>query len=158
MNPIVILIIILVVLIILALLLGLKKEADDNLSLYLKESIECDSLKEELKTTKEELEAIKAIGRVIKIEKFYAQPKEISSKLTIQSEVIDDEKMFKDIIIHELSRSIAEEIALDPYFYKVFFSFNAFDNCETVEVRTRVLPYMEAAEWKDFKGGRVNEN
>lgn len=126
-----------------------KRRHDEAVELWSKES---ESKNNIITSLRETIETLKARDKVIKIEKFYSKPTEISSKITVHKDCdFIDEKTFKEIIVYELSKDLAEKISLDPYFYKVLFSFDPMMRCETVEIRTRFLPYMEAAEWKSLK-------
>lgn len=127
-----------------------SREANENLDLYLKEKKALDVVKAELDKKNEELEAIKEFGRVVKIERFYSQPKEIECRFLTPQMFVEDTETFKKIVISETARYIAEEIEKDPYLCKVFHSVNAFDCRESISVRMRMLPYAEGVVWEDL--------
>lgn len=129
-----------------------KDRHSDAIEMWTKESETKDKILVELNERIKELEGR---DKIVRIEKFVARPTTITGKFDIMTEFIEDQSTFKNIVIREMAREIAEQLYLNPYSYQVFFLNSRLEQHETVEIRMRFLPYPEAAVWEEVK---LNEN
>ena len=109
------------------------------------------SKQQEVAELKMKIEELEGRDKIVRIEKFVARPTTITSKFDIMTEFIEDQNVFKNVVIREMAREIAEQIYLNPYAYQLFFFNNCLENHEKVEIRMRFLPYPEAAVWEEVK-------
>ena len=97
-----------------------------------------------------ELKTYKDMGRVIKIEKVFLEPKEFECKFLMHERFINDKELCKKLMVSEAARYLAEEFEKDPYLYTVFTERNYAELRDFIKIKFRMLPYAEPASFNDI--------